>query len=159
MTRIVSFSGVSNSGKTTLIEGLCRLLTARFRVGVIKHDPGGKAVFDTSGKDSFRFFESGAEVAVISPKETTLRCKGSLTHEEILGAWNAHAPLDYLFIEGFKTMPYRQICVVRGDFVAEDVKRAAAIATLEEFRAQFADKTLLNLNDHGEVLKWINSEW
>lgn len=161
MTKIVSFSGISNSGKTTLITGLCKILVPQFKVGVIKHDPKNKVVFDTKGKDSYKFFESGADVAVISSAETTIRLQKGLQNDIVMDLLNRCEPLDYIFIEGFKTMPYRRICVVRGDFVNSDVENANAIAMIDSANiAQnlaFKGKTILNLDNHREVLEWIDS--
>ncbi len=71
--RIVVFSGNSNSGKTTLIEKLSLALQPNKKISIIKHDPKDKAIFDTKGKDSYRFYESGANIAILSPTQTTLR--------------------------------------------------------------------------------------
>lgn len=157
MTKIISFSGISNSGKTTLIEGLCKILIPDFRVGVIKHDPKNKIIFDTNGKDSYKFFEGGADVAIVSPSQTTIRFHKSLPNDEILNVVNRDEPLDYLFIEGFKTMPYKKICVVRDGFVEEDIHNADAIATIDNLKINFSNKLILDLNNHNEILNWIDS--
>lgn len=157
MTKIISFSGISNSGKTTLINGLCKLLVPYFKVGVIKHDPKNKAVFDVEGKDSYKFFQSGANVAIVSPLQTTIRFHNEITNDEILSIFNQKNQLDYLFIEGFKTMPYRKICVVRGEFNSYDVANADAIATLNANNEAFSGKIVLDLNNHNKILEWINN--
>ncbi|MCG8585425.1 MAG: molybdopterin-guanine dinucleotide biosynthesis protein B [Pirellulales bacterium] len=57
--------GRKNSGKTTLIVELVRVLTARgLRVGTIKHTHH-RHQLDTPGKDSFRHGEAGAKVVGI----------------------------------------------------------------------------------------------
>ena len=162
MTKIIAFSGISNSGKTTLITGLCKILIPEFKVGVIKHDPKNKVVFDTIGKDSYKFFETGADVAVISPEQTTIRLNKGLHSDIVADLLNHCEPLDYIFIEGFKTMPYRRICVVRDDFVDDDVKNADAIAMPKMENSQnlaqnFAGKIMLDLNNHCEILRWIDT--
>ena len=54
-------SSSSNSGKTTLIEGIIRILKSRgYKVGAIKNDVR-KFQIDYPGKDSFRFTEAGAD--------------------------------------------------------------------------------------------------
>lgn len=158
MTRIISFSGISNSGKTTLIEGLCKILIPDFKVGVIKHDPKNKIIIDTNGKDSYKFFKTGADVAIVSPNQTTLRFQESLQNDEIMYFMN-RKPLDYLFIEGFKSMPYKKICVVRDKFEEEQIINADAIATIKDLENTFANKTILNLNNYNEILNWIDSQW
>ena len=71
MALAVAFTGISNSGKTTIIEKISTILNGRYKIGIIKHDQKDKAVFDKEGKDSFKFFKTGAEVAVVSPTRTT----------------------------------------------------------------------------------------
>lgn len=160
MTKIVSFSGVSNSGKTTLIEGLCKILIPEFKVGVIKHDPKNKVQFDTIGKDSYKFFESGANIAIISPSQTTIRFQQNLHNNIVMDILNNCEPLDYIFIEGFKSMPYRKICVVRDKFVDYDIENADAIATTADItfgNLTLDGKKMLDLNNHSEILEWIDA--
>jgi len=66
-------SASSNSGKTTLIEKVVRILKERsLRVAVIKHAPKG-FVIDRPGKDSWRFREAGADaVMLVGPDEMAL---------------------------------------------------------------------------------------
>lgn len=156
MTKIISFSGVSNSGKTTLIENLCKILIPTYKVGVIKHDPKCKAIFDKEGKDSYKFFECGANVAIVSPKETNIRFNNNLHNDEIIHIMNQNQELDYVFIEGFKAMPYKKICVIRGDFTQSDINMADAIATTNQYKNHFKDKITLDLNNYEEILQWIN---
>lgn len=158
MTKIISFSGVSNSGKTTLITQLCDILIPDFKVGVIKHDPKNKAIFDTRGKDSYKFFNAGANVALVSPKETAIRLQREISNNDILNIFNRIEPLDYLFIEGFKNMEYRKICVVRDDFDENDIQKADAIATIDRMRLKFRAKKILDLNNYAEILDWINHD-
>ena len=158
MTKIISFSGISNSGKTTLIENLCKILIPRYQVGVIKHDPKNKAIFDKEGKDSYRFFQSGADVAIISPKETNIRFNNNLDNDKIIDILNTNKTLDYIFIEGFKSMPYKKICVIRGDFVQSDLDLCDAIATTKAHKNKFKNKIVLDLDNHKEILQWIDNE-
>jgi molybdopterin-guanine dinucleotide biosynthesis protein B len=65
--RVISFvAASSNSGKTTLIEKIVRLLKERgLRVAVIKHTAAGFDL-DTPGKDSWRFQQAGADTVILS---------------------------------------------------------------------------------------------
>ncbi len=55
----------SNSGKTTLIEKVVRILKARgLRVAVIKHASAGFEL-DKPGKDSWRFQQAGADTVIL----------------------------------------------------------------------------------------------
>jgi molybdopterin-guanine dinucleotide biosynthesis protein B len=64
--KIVSFvAATSNSGKTTIIEKVVRILKDRgLRVAVIKHASKGFEL-DRPGKDSWRFNEAGADTVVL----------------------------------------------------------------------------------------------
>jgi len=67
----VAFTGPSNSGKTTLIAKVAKVLLQEHRVAIVKHDPKDKASFDREGKDSDIFTKTGAETVVVSPTRTT----------------------------------------------------------------------------------------
>jgi len=61
--KAIAFTGPSESGKTTLIEKIALRLINDRKIAIIKNDPSDKAVFDRDGKDSDRFFKTGAEKA------------------------------------------------------------------------------------------------
>ena len=65
---IAAVSGVKNSGKTTLMEKLIRVLTGRgLQVAAVKHD-GHDFTPDVPGTDSWRFGQAGAcGYAIYSP--------------------------------------------------------------------------------------------
>jgi len=65
--RVFSFvAASSNSGKTTLIEKVIRILKNRgLRVAVIKHTSAGFDL-DKPGKDSWRFQQAGADTVILS---------------------------------------------------------------------------------------------
>ncbi len=59
---VLGICGSSGAGKTTLIEAVVPLLSARgIRVAVVKHDARNVLV-DRPGKDSDRFYRAGADV-------------------------------------------------------------------------------------------------
>ncbi len=75
--QVISFvAAASNSGKTTLIEKVVRILKLRgLRVAVIKHAPSGFDL-DLPGKDSWRFQEAGADaVVLVGPERMALMRK------------------------------------------------------------------------------------
>ena len=80
----MAFSGPSNSGKTTLILKVAKkFIDDGLKVVIIKHDPGDKARFDVEGKDSYKFSQIGAEVAVMSPTRTTFFSQESKSVEDV----------------------------------------------------------------------------
>lgn len=82
--REIAFVGGSNTGKTTLIEGvLARLGEAGVRVAVVKHTHH-QVEWDTPGKDSYRFREAGANPIVLrTPRWDLIQSRGSGTDEGI----------------------------------------------------------------------------
>jgi formylmethanofuran dehydrogenase subunit E len=63
---IVSFVGLSNSGKTTLLEKVVKELKFRgYRVAVVKHSSHGFDL-DHPGKDSWRLAQAGSDVVTVS---------------------------------------------------------------------------------------------
>lgn len=69
MIPVLSIVGRSNTGKTTLIEGLIPELKKRgYRVATIKHNLHGFDV-DKPGKDSWRHRAAGAVTVVLSSPE------------------------------------------------------------------------------------------
>ena len=123
---VYGFSGKSNSGKTTLIVRLVRAVGGR--VVVFKHDPKGKAQIDCEGKDSDLFFRAGADVALLSPKETTLRLHGQHDFARVL---ESVGECDYLFVEGLKHLPIPKLAVVEAIAVSDDVDcRGVGVAVL-----------------------------
>ncbi|PAF46396.1 molybdopterin-guanine dinucleotide biosynthesis protein B [Helicobacter sp. 12S02232-10] len=156
MPKIVAFTGRSNSGKTTLIEKIIQTLACSYKVAVFKHDPKNKAVFDTEGKDSYRFFHQGADVAVVSPSKTTI-----IAHQnkEIDWLCRVFFDKDYIFVEGLKELSLPRICVARDmiDVAYIDFSDAFAIDT-SVCNLEIIPKNIpiLDLNNPNEVLLWIN---
>ncbi|AGK61635.1 molybdopterin-guanine dinucleotide biosynthesis protein MobB [Archaeoglobus sulfaticallidus PM70-1] len=108
--KVISIIGFSNSGKTSLITQLVELLTNQgYRVGVVKHSDK-KVDLDKEGKDSWRIFKAGYDVAVLSPVKFAYRARRELSLIEILRYFEDY---DYVFVEGFKSDIRNGIAVVR----------------------------------------------
>ena len=149
----VAFTGNSNSGKTTLIEKLSLLLSPTKRVAIIKHDPKDKAIWDTPGKDSDRFYKSGADIAVLGNTQSVLRFHKSL---EITQIKSFFATYDYLFVEGLKELPLPRICVARGHFDSRFLPFIQAIATDSSLQNIPPNIALLDINNPQSILQWIH---
>lgn len=99
----VSVVGKKKSGKTTLIERLVSLLKLEgYKVGVMKYDVREFQI-DYKGKDTYRYYHSGADIVVISSQEKVAsirRLKASPPLEELLHTHFSDA--DLVLIEGYK---------------------------------------------------------
>ena len=93
----VAFTGPSNSGKTTLIEKVAKVLIKTEQVAIIKNDPKDKANFDVEGKDSYKFSQTGAEVVVTSSTRTTYFSQREKNLDDIIAMINRSS---------FMTLPY-----------------------------------------------------
>ena len=154
--KAVAFTGNSNSGKTTLIQKLILLLTPQKSVSIIKHDPKNKANIDTEGKDSDIFYKAGANVAILSPIQTTFRFHHSFDLDKAIQKFE-HC--DYLFVEGLKEIPLPRICVAREMIDERFFPYIDAVAIDSSISKDSIPKHLaiLNLNQPQEILEWINA--
>ena len=158
MSYIICFSGVSGSGKTTLIEKISKELNSRGKkVSIIKNDPKNKANFDVDGKDSDRFFKSGADTIITSPKKTTFFMHNEMNIENIIKMLN----FDYLLIEGHKELDFPRITVFRDNIEKDyiDISTSFACKGIEKDKLKLLEyKTILDLDDYKSIIKWIEEE-
>jgi len=152
----VAFTGPSNSGKTTLIEKIAKELIQDYKVAIIKNDPKDKAQFDSEGKDSYKFSQTGAEVVVTSPTRTTYFSQREKTLDEIV---DMLGDFDYLLVEGLKTLPLPRIAIFRNAIEESYFACSEAMAideSIDPAHYPVPDAlTLLNLNHTGEIISWI----
>ncbi|HLJ60247.1 MAG TPA: molybdopterin-guanine dinucleotide biosynthesis protein MobB [bacterium] len=106
---LIGVIGASGSGKTTVLSGVLRRLTARgVKAVAVKHAAHGFAI-DRQDSDSARFRDAGALITVIAgPDETALRIAAGMAEPDRLArlaaaaaqaAWGT-AP-DCILMEGF----------------------------------------------------------
>ena len=110
---VVRICGIKNSGKTTLIVSLIRILTGRgLRVAVLKHD-GHDFTCDVPGTDSYRFDRAGAYgTAVFSASQCFIHKR---TAGESMGNLAAQFPdADVILIEGMTEEPGSKVEAIRG---------------------------------------------
>jgi len=113
---VVSVVARSNTGKTTLLEGLLPALKGMgVRVAVVKHHHHTSS-FDTPGKDTFRLAEAGAELVVgVSPVQVATFRKetGSSDLDSVIA--QHCAGYDLVLTEGYKRGHYPKIEVHRAE--------------------------------------------
>jgi len=154
MRKAVAFTGPSNSGKTTLIEKIAKRLISTYKIAIIKNDPSSKAKFDTEGKDSYKFYQTGAEVVVTSPTRTTYFSHRQKSLNEIIDMIN---DFDYLLVEGLKYLPLPRIGIFREKLDESYFAYIKAVAIDDSIDRELvpAGIDILNLNDVDEVISWI----
>ncbi len=153
---VIAFSGPSNSGKTTTIVKVASILQKEgFKVCIVKHDPKDKAVFDTVGKDSYKFSQTGADVVVVSPKKTTLLKKSTSSIDELIDLFD---DFDYLLVEGLKTLEIPRISIFRNKLDETYFPVTNAIACDESINKDEIPSNIdiLNLNNPQDLIKWID---
>ena len=114
MHPVISIVGKSDSGKTTVLEGLITELKQRgYRVAVIKHSVGDFEL-DTVNKDSWRFSQAGSEISAISSAHKLAIFK-HLEHDFGPQELSHFISWDYdlVMTEGFKQHSYPKIEVHR----------------------------------------------
>ena len=136
--RVACFIGWSNTGKTGFIERCIAALRSRgLPVGAIKCVHHG-ASFNLPGKDSTRFFDSGASAALVSDQET-------LRMERTPGDWGREYALS-LF-------PGASVILVEGRVVSGAVRVlvAGSAASAGELKRPLADFDAL-ISDSAELV-------
>lgn len=154
----IAFTGPSNSGKTTLVEKLAKILLQSQRVAIIKNDPKDKAQFDTEGKDSYKFTQTGAEVVITSPTRTTYFSQREKSLDDIVSMLS---DFDILLVEGLKTLPLPRIAIFR-DTIDEsyfDCSEAIAIDDSVDISSYDIPShiDILDLNNTLEIIEWIET--
>ncbi|RLA72128.1 MAG: molybdopterin-guanine dinucleotide biosynthesis protein B [Epsilonproteobacteria bacterium] len=151
----VAFTGYSNSGKTTLIVKISNILQdTGYKVCIVKHDPKDKAIFDKDGKDSFKFSQTGADVAVVSPNKTTYFKKKTSSIDELIELFK---DFDFLLVEGLKTLPLPRICVCRNKLDENYFEVSDTLAIDETVNENEIPEgmNILDLNNPEQIVAWI----
>ena len=120
---IFAVSGEKNSGKTTLIEAVLPILTARgYSIAVVKHD-GHSFAPDVPGTDTRRFFDAGAMGTAVFDGEKFMLVKRQPVNETQL--FEAFPEADLILIEGLKGSSYPKLFLKAGKW--RDPQEVAAM--------------------------------
>lgn len=111
MPKVLAVSGVKNSGKTTVLEGLVARLSAQgLKAAVVKHD-GHQFEADRPGTDSFRHLAAGAVgTAVFDGEKFQLVRRAAVTENDLIPLF---PEADVILLEGFKDSRWPKVEVVR----------------------------------------------
>ncbi len=125
----IGIVGAKNSGKTTLIEALVRVLTMRgYRVGTVKHT-SHHHTFDTEGKDSSRHRAAGAIMTLaVSSGELALFCSEPQLLDEIISRFVA-SHCEFCLVEGDRAANRPKVLLTRVLAWQQDANMSAIIAS------------------------------
>ena len=159
MASIVSIIGISNSGKTTLIEKLIRELVSRkYRLATIKHT-AEEATLDTPGKDTWRHLQAGSQATAIG-SDTRIVLIKPVASETTMDEMTRLLGEDYdiILTEGFKQGNAPKIEVHRKEAgpPLKDIKKLVAIATDEPLET---DTRQFSLEDIAGLADFIEEEY
>jgi molybdopterin molybdotransferase len=110
---VLGFAAFSGTGKTTLLEKLIPLLTAKnIRIGMVKH-AHHEFDIDKPGKDSYRLRKAGAgQILIASSQRQALMTENVTLEEPRLDELISRLDLDNIdlvLVEGFKHVPFPKI--------------------------------------------------
>jgi molybdopterin-guanine dinucleotide biosynthesis protein B len=128
--RTVAVVGFKDSGKTRVVEALVGELTRRgHRVGTVKHT-AENIDFDTPGKDTRRHRDAGAVATTILHDNAAAFFMDD--HVTIQDAVRCLGALDFLVIEGFKTLDtHARILVPREDGDVDKLRNGLEVAAVK----------------------------
>ena len=149
-TPVVLIIGKQNVGKTTLMKQVLPLLKKKgYRVGTIKYNVPSFEI-DHEGKDTYSYYQAGADVVSISSPEKLAVIKR--VHQkppsirDIIRLY--HRDVDVALVEGYKKWRYPYI-EIRNEWTEKDVGNTSpnglkVTATKDDCRAipKYSKKTL-----------------
>lgn len=162
---VLGFAAVSGTGKTTLLAQVFQHLSAGgWHLGVLKHAHHHFDV-DRPGKDSHTLRESGASPVLIASArrrawiEERQHPKDPVLQEE-LACFRGQA-IDGVLVEGFRTVPYPRIELIRGaharpPWLHETDDSVVAVAC-EPDRDLAPRCPRLNIDDVNEVVAFVTA--
>lgn len=144
---VLAVSGSKNTGKTTCLENIVKILSAAgLRLAVIKHD-GHDFVPDTPGTDSFRMKAAGAYGTVVYSAGRFSMTKDERDH----GAedfFRYFPEADLILLEGQKASAWPKLETLRREISAQPVCRPeTVIAYVKDWREEGEDSCLFEETD------------
>ncbi len=151
--KVLSVVGYSKAGKTTLIERIVPILKNKgLKILVVKHALDFE--MDREGKDSWRIFNAGADVAIASKDKLAFVSRIGDDLDEICSIFNFY---DLIITEGFNRACKDRIVVLRDPEEIENFRCGRILAvvcdeSVEGFRTFGFDR----IEDLAEViLEWF----
>ncbi|MEO2068657.1 MAG: molybdopterin-guanine dinucleotide biosynthesis protein B [Desulfurobacteriaceae bacterium] len=135
MVSVVSFIGYHNSGKTTFVKEVVKILKEKgYRIAVLKSTKHENVIKDTEGKDSYKYKEAGANaIGIITPSELILFKKLEDFDLETLAS-KLFSDYDIVICEGFKKSKVPKFEITR-----KDIKEPLLVKNLENVIGVISD--------------------
>jgi len=154
--KTVAIVGFKDSGKTRVVEALVKELTRRgHRVGTVKHT-AENIDFDTPGKDTRRHRDAGAIATAILHDDAAAFFMDH--HVMIHDAVRSLGALDFLVIEGFKTLDtHARILVPREDGDVDKLGNGLEVAVVKIPGSKFSGVEAVELSDPATLADIVES--
>ncbi len=145
----------SNSGKTTLIEGLIPELKAKgLRVAALKGNIHHYNL-DLPGKDTWRFSQAGAEAAGMISRDRYFLTGPAPDKSGLSVVRSLLNDLDLILIEGDKQTANQKIEIVRAGLQKAPISIQNLIAVATDLPDLQVDVPKFDLNDHKALAEFI----
>ena len=128
---ILSIVGSSDSGKTTLITRIVPILRKKgLKVVVVKHHAHGDFEIDREGKDSWKIYNSGADILISSPVKMAFIRRAENDNLDWIYERYLKGDYDIVLTEGFSRAGKDRIVVVDKAEKVEDFKHGRILAVV-----------------------------
>ncbi len=146
---ILGICGYSGAGKTTLIESLIKMLLQQgLRVAVVKHGAHNVRV-DTPGKDSDRFFQTGADVCLLGEEQFS-RWHEKKSFSSLLSSLCTNH--DLVLVEGHASTPVSKIWLLGRGY--DEPPENAGNVLLKIHRRQAQPENIVRF-----ITNWLREKW
>jgi molybdopterin-guanine dinucleotide biosynthesis protein B len=128
---ILSIVGTSDSGKTTLITRIVPILKKKgLKVVVVKHHAHGDFEIDKEGKDSWKIYNSGADILISSPVKMAFIRRAENDNLDWIYERYLKDDYDIVLTEGFSRAGKDRIVVVDKAEKVEHFKHGRILAVV-----------------------------
>lgn len=161
--KIIQVVGYSNTGKTTFIQEMLKILVKQnYEISVIKHHGHEKKLVELdTGKDSWKYRDSGAigSTVIAGNKIQMQFSKDSkwTIHDAI--KFNEFLKTDLVIVEGFKGENFPKIVLVRDENGLEMLSQfdniKAVITWMSTLDLSNCKLPIFHVNDHASFIQWF----
>ena len=160
MVPIVLFVGRSDTGKTTLVEGVIRCLKSMgYCVGALKR-ASHEVEMDHEGTDSWRFARAGADITLLASPDGVMvsrKCEEEMSLEMIAAQYARD--VDILLVEGYKGAGLPKIEVHRSEvdlrLLCRGPEQDQALAAVASDLPLDLDVPVFHIDDHASIGRFI----